>query len=734
MRIDRRLFRSKLAHRVFLAFVLCALVPIGIVALLSYRSVTDQLLAQASLRLHQASKALGLSMYERLLFAESELVTVSTDEAQLAKMETGPIDGERMRGIMVADIGSLDVGDQTDDSAGSFQLRQREAHLAQGMSVLLSFPGHGGSNPVRLARRLDPGDPRSKMVVGELDPNYLWGLDAGNLVPAGAEFCVFGAPGRLIYGSFEGCDEVSEAVRDRPPVARREASEVVFSVDSMSGENYVVGNRELFLDARFDARDWMIVVCEPRSAVVQPIHRWRLLFPAVMLLALWLVLLMIIAAIRKNLDPIDRLREAASHLGGRDFDHEVVIRTGDEFEELAGAFNRMSRRLRRQFGSLATTGEIHRAILSSVDTRRIVEATIRGVLIYFECDRAAVVVLRDDGDSVDRSAAAKDDDETLGNDEVAVSPDLRAELGRVSPNALIGHELPAPPEIAEVLDLGGMGSVVVVPIFNRGSIAALVGLGYRASRSIPDEDLEHLSEIADQFAVALANARMLEEVNGFSLGTLDALARAVDAKSPWTAGHSERVTRLALTIGAEMDLDSSELSRLHRGALLHDIGKIGISPSILDKRGRLDQDEFDIVRSHTTIGERILEPINAFADIMPVVTQHHERFDGSGYPLGLAGVEIDVKARVLAVADVYDAMTNHRPYRKRVEPLEVVKMIQSEAGSQFDPDVVGAFMRLIDARGGLDQLVALNQDFSFFPGQGSEEEWESGVWRTGELS
>jgi HD-GYP domain-containing protein (c-di-GMP phosphodiesterase class II) len=251
----------------------------------------------------------------------------------------------------------------------------------------------------------------------------------------------------------------------------------------------------------------------------------------------------------------------------------------------------------------------------------------------------------------------------------------------------------------------------------------VIGFGDRERRALSEEDLEHLTQLADQVAVALANVRMLEEVDGFSVGTLSALARAVDAKSPWTAGHSERVTQLAVTIGEAYGLDSFEMARLYRGAMMHDIGKIGISQTLLDKKGRLDRDEFDVVRSHTQIGERILEPLPAFGEIMSLITQHHERFDGSGYPNGLVGAEIDVKARILAVADVYDAMTNPRPYRDSVDPVDVVEMIREQAGTMFDPEVVDAFLRVIETRGGIENLEILKRDFSFFRHPAVEHGW-----------
>jgi len=714
MKIDRRLFQSKLAHRVFLAFVVCALVPIGIVGALSYRSVTNQLIAQASSRLRQASKALGLSLYERLLFAEVELATVSRALAKEPDAKAGWVRGDRLSQIETVDLSPGSGAFDRESSGGVFQQHQREAHLEIGKATLLPFPDNGASSPVRLALRLDPADPESKMVVGEVDPNYLWGLDGGNSVPADAQFCVYEGSGRLIYGSFDGCRDAWFAVQADQEVSSDAEKATVFPVSSMSGERYVGGHRELFLGARFFARDWMIVVCEPRSAVVRPIERWRLVFPAVVLLASWVVLLVIISVIRKNLDPIDRFREATVRLARRDFDFEVDVTTGDEFEQLADAFNQMSTQLRRQFGALAASGRLHRAILSSLDAETVVEAAVSGAADYFECDRVSIIVFEGNGEGLVRTSArgvGSDFDHEL---ELVVTPDLLAKLERVPEGSVIGHDLPVPSELIAILDLTEMESVLAVPVAIRGSIAALIGLGFLRHRVLPEDELDHLTQLADQFAVALSNARMLNEVNNFSLGTLEALARAVDAKSPWTAGHSERVTQLAVNIGAVYGLDSFELAKLYRGAMLHDIGKLGISQTLLDKKGRLDHSEFDIVRSHTMIGERILEPVGAFAEIMPVVTQHHERFDGSGYPNGLIGSAIDIKARILAVADVFDAMTNPRPYRSSVDPLEVIEMIRRQAGTQFDPDVVDAFLRAIESRGGIDQLVMLKSDHSIF--------------------
>jgi putative nucleotidyltransferase with HDIG domain len=201
-------------------------------------------------------------------------------------------------------------------------------------------------------------------------------------------------------------------------------------------------------------------------------------------------------------------------------------------------------------------------------------------------------------------------------------------------------------------------------------------------------------QLADHIASAISNADLLNDLAELNLGTLTALARAVDANSPWTAGHSERVTALALQIASVLDLPKKELELLNRAGLLHDLGKIGVPGSILDKPGKLTEDEWAIIREHPGKGALILEPIPAFREVVPLVAQHHERFDGSGYPLGLAGPDISLGARILAVADVCDALISDRPYRAGWEVQDVRTFIESEANVGFDPRVVGAFRSL----------------------------------------
>jgi len=237
--------------------------------------------------------------------------------------------------------------------------------------------------------------------------------------------------------------------------------------------------------------------------------------------------------------------------------------------------------------------------------------------------------------------------------------------------------------------------VTALPVMLEEQLQAILCLGRAGGRDFALEELLQARQLADQVAVALSNSKLIDELKALTWGTLEAFARAIDAKSPWTAGHSERVTTMSMRIAKQMGHSDAELEVLHRGALLHDIGKLGISVKLLDKPGRLDDEEIRQVRNHPSIGGRILQPINAFSDILPIVEQHHEKYDGTGYPRKLAGDEIDINARILAVADTYDAMTSDRPYRKGFDHEKAIRLILEETGAQFDPNVLRAFMAAI---------------------------------------
>lgn len=187
-----------------------------------------------------------------------------------------------------------------------------------------------------------------------------------------------------------------------------------------------------------------------------------------------------------------------------------------------------------------------------------------------------------------------------------------------------------------------------------------------------------------------------EELEKAYLDTIGILRQTVEAKDPYTRGHSDRVSEFSVLIGKKMGLDEATLHTLKIGGLFHDIGKIGIPDSILLKESKLSDDEYSQIKNHPTIGAHILGDAKVFKDILPMVKHHHERFDGRGYPSGLAGTDIPLIARIAAVADTFDAMTSKRTYRNSL-PLDFVKEeIKKCSGTQFDPEIAGIFLDILN--------------------------------------
>jgi putative two-component system response regulator len=176
-----------------------------------------------------------------------------------------------------------------------------------------------------------------------------------------------------------------------------------------------------------------------------------------------------------------------------------------------------------------------------------------------------------------------------------------------------------------------------------------------------------------------------------------ALAAAVEAKDPFTEAHTQRVAESARRIGARLGLTSSDLDALYRGGIIHDIGKIGVPDSILLKPGPLDADELTRMHLHPVIGENIVAPLRSGVDLLPIIRNHHERFDGTGYPDGLAGSSIPRLARIVSVCDAFDALITDRPYRRRMSVSDAVSTLTRGAGRQWDPEVVEALIKDLPA-------------------------------------
>ncbi len=237
-------------------------------------------------------------------------------------------------------------------------------------------------------------------------------------------------------------------------------------------------------------------------------------------------------------------------------------------------------------------------------------------------------------------------------------------------------------------------NMVCVPVKVKDKvIGALEVINKLGSETFVQQDLELLNALANTVGIAIDNANLYEEKRNTFLETAEALADAIDKRDPYTGGHTKRVTFYSLAMAKYLDLDPSEAENLKLAAILHDIGKIGVPDDVLRKKGKLTDKEFESIKKHPIFGYEIMSHIKSLKDVIPGMRYHHERPDGRGYPDRLQAGKIPLIARVIAIADTFDAMTSDRPYRKALTDAEALKEVRRCAGTQFDPMLVKTFLK-----------------------------------------
>ena len=590
-------FRSKVARRIFLLFVVCAMVPLVGIATISLLQVRKQITAQNNQHLYESTKGKALAILERLSFVDRELSLLATELSIGAngyerwRNVSNSRAEERYRAIGVMRAGEVLVALHGElPRALELESTQLE-RLEKGETVLVT---EAESASIWLVRPLA----LEALLVAEISGGYLWALDD---LPSEHDLAVFDAAGAALFSS-------------APPPPRSERhlqfGQRLFRWER-ADEIYFASSRELPLKFPFGSPPWFVTLSVTEASRLTPVTEFMRTFPLVMLLAFWVVLLLSVTQIKRSLDPLERLKEGTDQIGQHDFSTRVDITSGDEFEDVARSFNLMSARLGRQFHTLTTLSEIDRAVLSTLKTEEIAEQLLSRLFGILSAESARITVLdsppvaftgRRTASSVERSEA-KLEPEASELRELLDHP----EGFRVSP----GHASPlVPDELVSVL----------LPIVLDGRPAAVLSVGYKSAQDLSDEERRQARQLADRFAVALANAQLLEALDRLNWGSLVALARTIDAKSPWMAGHSERAALLGVAIGQSLGLSRDALDIVHRGGLLHDIGKIGIPPEILDKPAKLTDEERDVMKEHPGIGARILEPIEAYQKYIRAAT------------------------------------------------------------------------------------------------------------------
>jgi putative nucleotidyltransferase with HDIG domain len=239
-------------------------------------------------------------------------------------------------------------------------------------------------------------------------------------------------------------------------------------------------------------------------------------------------------------------------------------------------------------------------------------------------------------------------------------------------------------------------SAMCAPLVNRGKVLGAIYIDSTSEAGFyTTDDLALLSALALKAATSVDNARLYDDLRNLLYNTVETLVRAMQARDRYTSGHSARVSRYALLMADKLHLSTKDKHDLYLAAMLHDIGKIGIPDELLNREGKLNEEQMRQVRSHVSLGASMLKALGEMSPIVPLILHHHEAWDGSGYPDGLKKEEIPLMARILAVADSFDAMTSDRPYRRAMSRAEAIEEIKRFSGKSFDPRVVEAFLAVI---------------------------------------
>ncbi len=355
----------------------------------------------------------------------------------------------------------------------------------------------------------------------------------------------------------------------------------------------------------------------------------------------------------------------------------------------------MSASLEKKIRQLKTLTELAPLINSSLDHELIRKKTIEATTWVLNAEAASLFLLDKATGELYIDVATGEKGEKLRRVRLKKGTGIAGYVAEHG-EPLIIHDVQHDARFFEGVDKASgftTRNIICVPVRSRDRIiGVLEGINKKDGR-FDDNDLDILNSISNYVAVAIENACLHKELKKTFYDTAEVMADTIELRDPYTGGHTKRVRRYCLIIARYMGLGRNELETLHLAAILHDIGKIGIKDDILLKDGRLEEAEFIKMRMHSLYGAELLKNIEQLKDVIPCIRAHHERYDGTGYPDGLKGGEIPLIARIITVADTFDAMTTERPYRKKLSKEAALAELRGLAGIQFDPDVVEAFMQ-----------------------------------------
>lgn len=405
---------------------------------------------------------------------------------------------------------------------------------------------------------------------------------------------------------------------------------------------------------------------------------------------------MLIYLRERLIKPLNEIIKVTDDIGAGRLEERVTIYQPDEIGRLGLSINRMTEMLEQRLDEVSLLNQISRESTLSRNSAKVLDLILDKAVNMQQADAGSIMLVdKKSGDLLIKAAK---------NLEAGVTAETRIPVGHGIAGwvAQEGRPLVLMDGVGEDTDFPGARTVqnaVSQPILLDGQVVGVLNLSYKdgaTGRKFSPSDLDFLATLANHAAAAINNAQLFEELRGNYFSTIQALAAAIDAKDPYTHGHSARVAEYAMAVATELDMTPGQMEAIQAAAYLHDVGKIGIPEVILTKPGQLTDEEYEIIKTHPEISARIISPVNFQGEVVSIVRHHHERFDGRGYPDGIRGYDIPLEARILAVADSFDAIISTRPYRAARSPEDAKMELIRCAGTQFDKEIVRVFIKAVN--------------------------------------
>jgi putative nucleotidyltransferase with HDIG domain len=356
---------------------------------------------------------------------------------------------------------------------------------------------------------------------------------------------------------------------------------------------------------------------------------------------------------------------------------------------------RLLKERERGLGKISELMEISRILNLSLEPKIVRKKAIRAVTRLLECETASLLFVDEEKGELYFEVALGEKGDMVKEIRLKLGEGIAGWVAENNEAALINdvkgdrrHSHRADAKSTFVTR-----NMVCAPmVINEKVIGVLQAINKLEEKDFLTYDLDLLKSLSHQVAIAVDNARLHDELRETFYQTAEALANAIEKRDPYTGNHTVRVMRYSMVLAEYFDLSYDDRESLRLASILHDVGKIGIEDSILRKDSRLSDDEYEKIKSHPNVGGEILGHIKRLEKVLPAIKYHHERIDGGGYPEGLKNEEIPFLAKIIAVADTFDAMTTDRPYRAALSDRKAINELKKQAGTQLDPEVVKAFI------------------------------------------